>query len=51
MWDGVTDILIKGTIFVILFIGSILILKIDGDDKIILNGMLNSIYGLFKRKR
>ena len=51
MWDGVTDILIKGTIFVILFIGSILILKIDGDDKIILNGMLNSIYGLFRRKR
>jgi len=49
MWDGMTDILIKGCIFVLVFAGTILILKIDDDDKIILKSMLNAIAQKFKK--
>ncbi len=52
MWDGVTDILIKGFIFVIIYVGTIIILKIDEDDKVILNSMFSAVKNLFiKNKR
>ena len=51
MWDGVTDILIKGLIFVIIYVGTIIILKIDEDDKIILNSMFSAVKNLFTKKK
>ncbi len=50
MWDGMTDILIKGSIFVLVFTGIILIMKLDEEDKVILNSMHSTIAGLLKRK-
>lgn len=50
MWDGVTDILIKGFLFAIIFTGTIIILKLDNDDKIILKSMYGSVSGLIKRR-
>lgn len=51
MWDGVTDILIKGFIFVIIYAGTIILLKIDEDDKIILNSMFGAVKTLFNRNK
>lgn len=50
MWDGATDILIKGFLFVIIFTGTIAVLKIDDDDKIILRSMYSSIARLVKKR-
>lgn len=51
MWDGATDILIKGLLFVIIFTGTMAAFKIDDDDKIILKSMCSSIAGLIKRNK
>lgn len=49
MWDGMTDVVIKGFIYVIVFSGSIILMRLDEDDKIILKSMFNTIMRLFKR--
>ena len=49
MWDGMTDVVIKGFIYVIVFSGSIILMRLDEDDKIILKTMFNTIMRLFKR--
>ncbi len=49
MWDGVTDVIIKGFIYVFIFAGSIMLTKVDDDDKIILKSMFNTVTKLFKR--
>lgn len=51
MWEGVTDILIKGCIYVAVFAGSILLMKVDEDDKTILRSMIQSIRAVSRRKR
>ena len=50
MWDGMTDVIIKGFIYVIVFVGLIILMRVDDDDKIILKSMFSTMLRLFKRR-
>jgi len=50
MWNGMTDVIIKSFIYMLVFAVSIVLLKVDEDDKIILKSMLSTVIKLFKRR-
>ena len=50
MWDGMTEVIIKGFIYVIVFAGLIILMRVDDDDKIILKSMFSTMLRLFKRR-
>lgn len=51
MWEGFSDVLIKGVIFVIVYSLLIYLLKISQDDRVILNGMISAVIRIFNKDR